>query len=39
MLPLSIFAQRQFAAVNAVAFIVYAALTGATFLPSGPACS
>jgi hypothetical protein len=32
MLPLSIFAQRQFAAVNAVAFIVYAALTGATFL-------
>jgi EmrB/QacA subfamily drug resistance transporter len=32
MLPLAIFAQRQFAAVNAVAFIVYAALTGATFL-------
>jgi EmrB/QacA subfamily drug resistance transporter len=32
MLPLSIFAQRQFAAVNAVSFIVYAALTGATFL-------
>src|SRR5258708_6362652 len=32
MLPLSIFAQRQFAAVNAVSFIVYAALTGPTFL-------
>jgi len=32
MLPLSVFAQRQFAAVNAVSFIVYAALTGATFL-------
>jgi MFS family permease len=32
MLPLAIFAQRQFAAVNTVAFIVYAALTGATFL-------
>jgi MFS family permease len=32
MLPLSIFAERQFAAVNAVSFIVYAALTGATFL-------
>src|SRR5580693_1658706 len=32
MLPLSIFAERQFAATNAVAFIVYAALTGATFL-------
>jgi EmrB/QacA subfamily drug resistance transporter len=32
MLPLSIFAQRQFAAVNAVTFLVYAALTGATFL-------
>jgi len=32
MLPLSIFAQRQFAAVNAVAFLVYGALTGATFL-------
>ena len=32
MLPMSIFAQRQFAAVNAVSFIVYAALTGATFL-------
>jgi hypothetical protein len=28
MLPLSVFAQRQFAAVNAVSFIVYAALTG-----------
>jgi EmrB/QacA subfamily drug resistance transporter len=32
MLPLSVFAERQFAAVNAVSFIVYAALTGATFL-------
>ena len=32
MLPLSIFAERQFAAVNVVAFLVYAALTGATFL-------
>ncbi len=32
MLPLAIFAQRQFAAVNAVSFIVYGALTGATFL-------
>jgi hypothetical protein len=32
MLPLSIFAQRQFAATSAVTFIVYAALTGATFL-------
>jgi MFS family permease len=32
MLPLSIFADRQFAATNAVTFIVYAALTGATFL-------
>src|SRR5689334_17191907 len=32
MLPLSVFARRQFAAVNAVSFIVYAALTGATFL-------
>ena len=32
MLPLSVFAQRQFAAVNAVSFIVYGALTGATFL-------
>jgi MFS family permease len=32
MLPLSLFAQRQFAATNAVTFIVYAALTGATFL-------
>jgi EmrB/QacA subfamily drug resistance transporter len=32
MLPLSIFAQRQFAAVNAITFIVYGALTGATFL-------
>jgi EmrB/QacA subfamily drug resistance transporter len=32
MLPLSLFAERQFAATNAVAFIVYAALTGATFL-------
>lgn len=32
MLPLSIFAERQFAATNAVTFFVYAALTGATFL-------
>jgi len=30
--PVGGFAQRQFAAVNAVSFIVYAALTGATFL-------
>jgi len=32
MLPLSIFRARQFAAASAVTFIVYAALTGATFL-------
>jgi EmrB/QacA subfamily drug resistance transporter len=32
MLPLSIFRQQQFAATNAVTFIVYAALVGATFL-------
>jgi EmrB/QacA subfamily drug resistance transporter len=32
MMPLSIFADRQFAATNAVTFLVYAALTGATFL-------
>jgi EmrB/QacA subfamily drug resistance transporter len=32
MLPLAIFRTRQFAATNAVTFIVYAALTGATFL-------
>ncbi|HEY6276255.1 MAG TPA: MFS transporter, partial [Streptosporangiaceae bacterium] len=32
MLPLTVFAERQFAATNAVTFIVYAALTGATFL-------
>ena len=32
MLPLSLFAERQFAATNAVTFVVYAALTGATFL-------
>ena len=32
MLPLSLFPERQFAATNAVTFIVYAALTGATFL-------
>jgi MFS family permease len=32
MLPLSIFAERQFAAASAVTFIVYGALTGATFL-------
>ena len=32
MLPLQVFGVRQFAATNAVTFIVYAALTGATFL-------
>lgn len=32
MLPLSLFRQRQFAATNAVTFIVYGALTGAAFL-------
>jgi MFS family permease len=32
MLPLSIFRERQFTATNAVTFIVYAALVGATFL-------
>ncbi len=32
MLPPSLFAERQFAATNAVTFLVYAALTGATFL-------
>ena len=32
MLPLSIFRERQFAAASALTFIVYAALTGATFL-------
>jgi EmrB/QacA subfamily drug resistance transporter len=32
MLPLQIFRTRQFAATNAVTFIVYAALSGATFL-------
>jgi EmrB/QacA subfamily drug resistance transporter len=32
MLPLPLFTERQFAATNAVTFIVYAALTGATFL-------
>src|SRR5713101_2350876 len=32
MLPLAVFRERQFAATNAVTFIVYAALTGATFL-------
>jgi len=32
MLPLSIFRDRQFAAASAVTFIVYGALTGATFL-------
>jgi predicted MFS family arabinose efflux permease len=32
MLPLSIFQDRQFTATSAVTFIVYAALTGATFL-------
>jgi hypothetical protein len=44
MLPLSIFAQRQFAAVNAVSFIVYPApcyRVDQDSLPlgSGPACS
>jgi EmrB/QacA subfamily drug resistance transporter len=32
MLPLAILAERQFAAASAVTFIVYGALTGATFL-------
>ena len=32
MLPLSILRERQFAATSAVTFIVYGALTGATFL-------
>jgi predicted MFS family arabinose efflux permease len=32
MLPLALFRVRQFAATNTVTFIVYAALTGATFL-------
>jgi len=32
MLPLAIFRTRQFAATNTVTFIVYAALTGVTFL-------
>jgi len=32
MLPLSVFRERQFTATNAVTFLVYAALTGATFL-------
>jgi len=32
MLPLAVFAQRQLVAVNAVTFLVYGALTGATFL-------
>ncbi len=32
MLPLGVFRERQFAATNAVTFIVDAALTGATFL-------
>jgi MFS family permease len=32
MLPLAIFRARQFAATNAVTFIVYAALSGVTFL-------
>jgi len=32
MLPLSLFRQRQFAATNAVSFIVYRALSGAAFL-------
>ena len=32
MLPLSIFGQRQFAAANAVTFLIYGALTGTVFL-------
>jgi EmrB/QacA subfamily drug resistance transporter len=32
MLPLSVFASRQFSAANAVTFVVYAALSGAIFL-------
>ncbi|GAC1517179.1 MAG: MFS transporter [Acidimicrobiales bacterium] len=32
MLPLSVFGNRQFAATNAVTFLVYAALSGALFL-------
>ena len=32
MLPLAIFRERQFAAINAVTFLVYASLAGATFL-------
>jgi EmrB/QacA subfamily drug resistance transporter len=32
MLPLAIFRARQFAATNAVTFVVYAALSGVTFL-------
>ena len=32
MLPLTVFADRQFAATNAVTFLVYAALSGALFL-------
>lgn len=32
MLPLQVFRARQFAAANAVTFLVYAALDGATFL-------
>lgn len=32
MLPLELFASRQFDAANAVTFVVYAALSGATFL-------
>jgi len=33
MLPLGVFREWQFAATNAATFIMYAALTGATFLP------
>jgi EmrB/QacA subfamily drug resistance transporter len=32
MLPLALFAERQFSAVNAVTFVMYAALSGALFL-------
>jgi len=33
MLPLGVFREWQFAATNVATFIMYAALTGATFLP------
>ena len=37
MLPLGLFASRQFSAANAVTFVVYAALGGLLFLV--PPCS